>query len=167
MADEMTIKIPRTLTPSHLPPFRAVPWSDSTQLCPCCDGEAHVILGGIFAQNGIRAVYLVSWTRDRPQHVPHIDLILGPWGLDSQASARVLVTLAYRRKPQGGRFVQVDSEKRLANSPQYCGQALAAREAIPSPFSEELPLFIDAIWESGPFINEAIPSHTYSGQGQG
>lgn len=105
------------------------------------------MLGGIFAEHEVRAVYLVSWTRNRPQHVPHIDLILGPWGHDSQASARVLATLAYRPNPQGGGFVQIDSEQRLANNPIYCGRALAAKEAIPPPFADELPLFIQTIYD--------------------
>jgi hypothetical protein len=156
----MTIKISPLHTPSLLPPFEAVPWNDLATICPCCDGEAHLIFGGILAQNQIRAVYFVSWTRDRPQHVPHIDLILGPWGHDSQASARVLVTLAYRPHPQGGGFVQIDSEKRLANSPVYCGRALAATEAIPPPFALELPRLIEAICQSHPSINETLRSDT-------
>lgn len=158
----MTIKTPQLFVPSPLPTFVAVPWSDSAKICTCCDGEAHVILGGIFAHSEIRAVYLVSWTRGRPQHVPHIDLILGPWGQDSQAAARVLVTLAYDPKLQGGRFVQIDSEKRLANNPIYCGRALAAGEAIPAPFADDLPQFVDAIWESEPFVNETLPASTYN-----
>ena len=143
-----------------LPKFDAIPWSDSAQICPCCDGEAHVILGGIFAKDGIRAVYLVNWTRDRPQHTPHIDFILGPWGPGTPASARVLTTLAYRPEPQGGKFVQIDSARRLANSPTYCSRALAADEELPPPFAGELPLYVEAIWESEPFINEALPAST-------
>lgn len=119
-----------------------------------------MILGGIFAKDGIRAVYLVNWTRDRPQHTPHIDLILGPWGPGTPASARVLTTLAYRPEPQGGKFVQIDSARRLANSPTYCSRALAADEELPPPFAGELPLYVEAIWESEPFINEALPAST-------
>lgn len=164
----MNIKTPQVPVPPYSPSFEAVAWSDSARICPCCDGEAHVILGGIFSQNEVRAVYLLSWTRGRTQHAPHIDLILGPWGPGSQASARVLITLAYRPKPQGGKFIQIDSMTRLANSSIYCGHALGADEGLPPPFDGELPLCVEAIWESEPFVNESLPASSYScGRGQG
>lgn len=148
--------------------YEAVPWSDLSKICPCCDGDAHVIFGGIVAQNEIRAIYFVSRTRDRPGHVPHIDLILGPWCHHSQASARVLVTLAYRQKPKGGDFVRIDSGKRLANRPVYWGRALAAREAIPPPFEHELPVFIETICQSPTFIDDTLRSDIYkNGRGRG
>lgn len=125
-----------------------------------------MILGGIFTNNEIQGVYLVSWTQGRPQHAPHIDLILGPWGHESQASARVLITLAYRPQRQRGEFVQIDSVKRLGNDPLYCGRALAAGEAIPPPYADDLPLIVDAIWETEPFINDALASSAYH-RGQG
>lgn len=125
-----------------------------------------MILGGIFAQNEIQAVYLVSWTSGQTKHAPHIDLILGPWGAGSQAVARVLIALAYRAKPQGGEFVRIDSMRRLANSPTYCGRALGADEQLPPPFADELALCVDAIWGSDPFANKALPESRFnSGQG--
>lgn len=164
LAEDMNIKT----HPPPLPPLEAVFWSDAVRTCSCCDGETHVILGGIFAPTGIQAVYFVSWTRGRRQHAPHIDLILGLWGPGSHASDRVLVTLVYRPEPQGGKFVQIDSVGRLANSPIYCGRALAANEALPPPFAGQLSLYVDAIWESEPFVNQALPeSACGSGQGRG
>lgn len=143
----------RTLTPPP-PTFTAVPWSDQATLCACCDSETRVIYGGIFAYDLIRAVYFLSWTRDRPEYAPHIDLILGPWGPGSSASARVLISMACRAERQGGIFVQIDSTRRPANSPQYCGRALAADEALPPQFAGELPYYVDAIRKSEPFIHQ-------------
>jgi len=92
--------------------------------------------------------------------------LLGPWGAGSQAVARVLIALAYRAKPQGGEFVRIDSMRRLANSPTYCGRALGADEQLPPPFADELTLCVDAIRGSDPFANKALPESRFnSGQG--
>lgn len=134
--------------------FLVTPWSESEATCDCCGRKTKTIWGELCGGNNTLAVYYVSWTRNAPDHNPNIDLIVGAWGQDSDASKRLLVCLCYKPAREGGSFMVVDSGPRLANKRDVCGKGLRRAEVVGTPLADQIFSFVDAIWLMDPRLAE-------------
>lgn len=130
------------------------PLSQSEATCDCCGRTTKTVWGDLGIPNKTLAVYYVSWTRDAPDHTPNIDLILGPWGQDSDPSQRVLVSLLYKPGPDGGSFMVIDSDHRLLNKRDICSKGLRRVEVVGTPLADQIFAFVDAIWLLDPRVSE-------------
>lgn len=134
--------------------LKATPLHETSAACECCGKVSKTICGEVAIPNKTLAVYFVQWTLGSAEHAPNIDLVLGPWGADSDPGERVLISLAYDPGPDGGGFTIIDSETRPANSPKLCGKALKREDVIGTPFAQEAFQLVDAIWLDDPRVGE-------------
>lgn len=133
---------------------RANFWNESTGRCDCCGNQSKTIWGDLADSSGPKAVYFVQWTLDQPQHMPNIDLVLGPWGDGASPSDRVLVSLLYQPRPGGGSFMVVNGKGRRADDRSLCNRALERSEVVGTPLAEEVFSLIDSLWLTEPRIAE-------------
>ena len=134
--------------------LRARPLKETSAICECCGKVSKTICGDVSIRDKTLAIYYVQWTVGSIEHLPNIDLIMGPWGDGADPDERVLISLAYDHGPDGGGFTITDSEARPANSRQLCGRALKREEVIGTPFAQEAFQLVDAICLHDPRIEE-------------
>jgi hypothetical protein len=89
-----------------------------------------------------------------PEHDVNIDLVIGAWGEGAEPRNRILVSVLYRPSPEGGSFMVVDGESRLAGKSKICGRAMKRADVVGSPFSQEVFALLDGLWLSDPRIAE-------------
>lgn len=129
---------------------RANFWNASNGRCDCCGNESWTIWGDLADASGTKAAYFVEWTVDRPEHMPHVDLVVGPWGGGATAADRVLVALDYRPRPGGGAFMVVSGKGRRGDDRTLCARALEREEVIGTPLATEVFALVDALWLTEP-----------------
>ena len=134
--------------------LRATPLKETSAICECCGKASKIICGDVSIPDKTLAIYYIQWTVGSPEHLPNIDLVMGPWSEGADPDERVLISLAYDSGPDGGGFTIIDSETRPANSRQLCGRALKREEVIGTPFAQEAFQLVDAIWLGDPRIGE-------------
>ena len=133
---------------------RANFWNASTGHCNCCGTQSRTIWGDLADSSGTRAVYFVQWTVNEPGHMPHFDIVLGPWGEGTAPGDRVLVSLLYQPRPGGGSFMVASGKGRRADDRSLCGRALERADVIGTPLANEVFSLLDALWLSEPRIEE-------------
>jgi hypothetical protein len=136
------------------PQILATPWNESSGICDCCGRTSKTIWGNLSANDRTLAVYYVRWTVDAPEHNPSIDLLVGEWGDGANAQNRVLVSLLFQPSANGGAFMIVDGQGRLADSRDLCARALRRAEVVGTPLAQEVFGLVDAIWLTEPRIAE-------------
>jgi hypothetical protein len=141
----------------------ATPLEESSAHCACCGNMTRTIWGDLSTEDRAVAVYYVQWTPGSPQHDPNIDLVIGEWGTDAKPEDRVLVSLLYRSRPDGGVMV-IDGEGRPADQRSLCGQALKREEVIGTPLAANAFALFDAIWLQDPRIEELRESRDMNGR---
>jgi hypothetical protein len=110
---------------------------------------------GDISQNGATlAVYFVQWTVGAPDHKPNIDLVIGVWGEGTEAGNRFLVSLLYMPGGDGGSFMVIDGEDRLASKRSVCGRALRRAEVVGASLAVEVFALVDALWLTDPRMIE-------------
>jgi hypothetical protein len=100
------------------------------------------------------AVYFVQWTVGAAEHNPNIDILIGSWGEGSRPQDRVLVSLLFRPSSDGGSFMVIDAEGRLAKTRDLCEKALRRVEVVGTPLAQEVFALVDSIWVTEPRIVE-------------
>jgi hypothetical protein len=58
---------------------RANIWNESTEYCDCCGKQSKTIWEDLADASGWKSIYFVQWTIDEPQHMPSVDIVIGPW----------------------------------------------------------------------------------------
>ncbi|MGS5088588.1 hypothetical protein ACVC7V_19075 [Hydrogenophaga sp. A37] len=129
-------------------------WKDSQGTCDCCGQTSKTIWGDLSDDEGTQAIYYVQWTVGSPQHFPHIDLIMGPWGEGTQASQRQLVCLRFRPSPNGGSFMVVDAGDRHHTKAELCGRGLRRDEVVGTPLAPHVFQLVDTLWLTEPRIED-------------
>jgi hypothetical protein len=129
-------------------------WNESSGHCDCCGRQSKTIWGDLSDTAGTKAIYFVQWTVGGPEHLPNVDLVLGPWGEGSEPTDRMLVSLAYQPRQGGGSLMIVNGEGRRADDRRVCGRALVREEVIGLPLASEVFLLVDALWLTEPRISE-------------
>jgi hypothetical protein len=109
-------------------------------------------------------VYFVQWTVGAPEHLPNVDLVIGPWGGEARAEDRVLVSLVFQPSPDGGAFMLVDGEGRRADDRSLCKRALKRAEVVGTPLAAEAFRLVDAIWSTEPRIGEVKANQGFQGR---
>lgn len=132
---------------------RANFWNESTGNCDCCGNQSKTIWGDLSDASGTRAVYFVQWTVDQ-QHMPNIDLVIGPWGDGTTPTDRVLVSLQYQPRLGGGSFMIVHGQGRRADDRGLCDRALGRADVVGTPLAKDVFSLVDALWLTEPRINE-------------
>jgi hypothetical protein len=128
------------------PQIVATPWSESLGTCVCCGRTSKKIWGDLSANGSTLAVYFVQWTLSAPEHSPNIDVVIGTWGDDAQPQTRALVSLLFRPASNGGSFMVIDAQDRLASMQDLCGRAMRRVEVVSTPLAQEVFTLVDAIW---------------------
>jgi hypothetical protein len=139
---------------SHTVELTVTPWEERSGTCDCCGRTSKTIWGDVSAADHTLAVYYVHWTVGSADHNPNFDLILGSWGEGAGATSRILVSLEYQPRVQGGSFMVTDSEHRPANSPTLCGRALKRSDVVGTSLAKEVFELVDAVWLQDPRIKE-------------
>jgi hypothetical protein len=128
------------------PQIVATPWSESFGTCECCGRTSKKIWGDLSANDNTLAVYFVQWTSSAPEHNPNIDLVIGSWRDDAQPQNRALVSLLFRPSANGGSFMVIDGQDRLASMQDLCSRAMRRVEVVGTPLAQEVFAPVDAIW---------------------
>jgi hypothetical protein len=136
MPHEETLVVELTVTP----------WKETSGSCDCCGRTSKTVWGDVSAMDQTLAVYYVQWTVGSSDHNPNFDLIIGTWGEGADPSQRILVSLVYQPRHEGGSFMIIDSEDRPANSRSLCSRALKRADVIGTPLAKEVFQLVDAIW---------------------
>ena len=131
-------------------------WGEKGFDCECCGKVSKHVWGELSCADRVQAVYSLHWTVGAPDHLPNIDLILGPWGDGTKPSDRFLVAMTYRPQHGGGPVTIVDGDGRPANDSSICGKALARAEVIGRPIAEEVFELVDALWLTEPGVREML-----------
>jgi hypothetical protein len=134
----------------------ANPWKESVGTCDCCGRTSKTIWGDLSFADATVAMYYVQWTLGAPDHLPNVDIVMGPWGEGTDASGRVLASLHYRPSRDGGSFMVIDAQDRLARKQSICGRAMARAEIIGQPIAAEIFALVDRIWLMDPRIAEVV-----------
>lgn len=96
----------------------------------------------------------MQWTVDQPQHMPIIDIVLGPWGEGATPKDRMLVSLLYQPRPGGGSFMIGSGKGRRADSRTLCDRALERGEVVGTPAAKDAFSMVDSLWLTEPRIDE-------------
>lgn len=134
----------------HDHPIRTSFWNGTSGHCDCCGHASQTIWGGLAGDDGPLAAWFAGWTVGRPDHMPTIDLVLGPWGEGTRALDRVLVSLRYRPAQGGGALMVVDAAGGARDRRDLCGRALARNEVVGTPLAGQVFALIDALWLTEP-----------------
>jgi hypothetical protein len=129
-------------------------WNESNGTCDCCGGTSKTIRGDLSIDDHALAVYYVSWTTGAPEHKPRIDFVVGAWGEGTDPAQRVLISLLFRPASDGGSFMVVDADDKLATYRKVCGRAMRRAEVLGTPLGQEIFALVDALWASDPRIAE-------------
>lgn len=135
--------------------FVATPWKESAGTCACCGRKSKTIWGDVSRSGATLAVYFVQWTVGAPDHKPSIDLVIGPWGEGTKLDNRFLVSLLYKPGGDGGSFMVIDGEDRLASKRSVCGRAMRRAEVVGTALAGEVFALVDALWLTDPRMQEA------------
>ena len=133
---------------------RANFWNESTGYCDCCGKQSKTIWGGLGDSSGTKALYFVQWTVDQPQHMPNVDIVLGPWGEGIAPQDRMLVSLLYQPRLGGGSFMVASGKGRRADDRTICDRALERTDVIGTPLANEVFSLVDVLWLTEPRIEE-------------
>ena len=132
----------------------ATPWKESSGICECCGNTSKTIWGDVSSPEQTVAIYYVQWTVGSAEHLPNVDIVIGPWGEGTEPKQRILVSLLFQPGEDGGSFMVTDSEGRPANSSEICGRALKRAEIVGTPLAEEVFRLVDTIWLQDPRVVE-------------
>ena len=86
--------------------------------------------------------------------MPDFDIVLGPWGDGTAPNDRVLVSLLYQPRPDGGSFMVANAKGRRADDRSLCGRALERADVIGTPLANEVFSLVDSLWLTEPRIEE-------------
>jgi hypothetical protein len=148
----MSVEHPMPPEQSDRMQLTATPWKESSATCECCGKTSRTIWGDISTPEKALAIYYVQWTADSAKDLPHIDLIIGPWGEDADTRERILVSLTYQPTRNGGGFMVIDSTGRPADDRRVCGAALDRSAVLNTPLAPGVFQMVDAIWQQDPRI---------------
>lgn len=133
---------------------RANFWNESTGHCDCCGKQSRTIWGDLADSSGSKAVYFVHWTIDGPEHMPIVDMVIGPWGDGTSPTDRMLVSLLYQPRPGGGAFMVTNAKGRRAGDRSLCSRALDRENVVGTPLANEVFSLVDSLWLTEPRIEE-------------
>ena len=131
----------------------ATPWNESGGVCDCCGRTSRTVWGDLSNSEGALAIYYVSWTKDAPEHLPTVDLIIGSWGEGASPEHRILVSMLYRAGADGG-FMVVDADDSRANKPELVGRAMKRAEVVGTPLAKEAFALVEVVWAQDARIGE-------------
>jgi len=131
---------------------RANFWNESTGHCDCCGKQSKTIWGDLADSSGAKAVYFVQWTVDEPEHMPNVDIVIGPWGDETSPNDRVLVSLLYQPRPGGGSFMVANGKGRPADDRSICSRALERADVVGTPLANQVFSLVDSLWLTEPRI---------------
>ncbi len=132
----------------------ATPWKESAGTCACCGRMSKTVWGDISQNGATLAVYFVQWTVGAPDHKPNIDLVIGAWGEGTDVDNRFLVSLLYKTGGDGGSFMVIDGEDRLASKRSVCGRAMRRVQVVGTALAGEVFALVDALWLTDPRMQE-------------
>ncbi|GAA5165352.1 hypothetical protein [Viridibacterium curvum] len=129
-------------------------WDSSSSPCECCGQYSQQIWGDLSLGDTRLAAYFVHWTEGRPDHLPNLDLIIGPWGNANDSANRILVTLLFKPSANGGSFMVTDASSRAGLYGDLFGRAMLRAEVVGTPLASEVFALVDALWLTEPRIAE-------------
>jgi hypothetical protein len=100
-------------------------------------------------------MYYVQYTVGSAEHLPVIDVIVGPWGEGTSPDERVLVTLAYKPGPGGGLMV-IDGAGRPSDRRELCGRALARADVVGTPLAKDVFHMVDHVFLQDPRMHDVV-----------
>jgi hypothetical protein len=107
---------------------------------------SRTLCGSVYSGDDVCAHYFVSWTIGHVGDLgANIDLALGPWGKDSQASDRVAVSLLYRLFDSGPAVMVIDADERDIAKSEGVSRGLKRDEVIGRPLAKQMFAIFDAI----------------------
>jgi hypothetical protein len=134
--------------------LETTPAGESGGTCDCCGNTSKIIWGYVGTPQQTLAAYYVHWTVGSPNHYPNFDFVVGSWGEGAEPKQRILVSMLYQPRREGGSFMVVDSESRPANDPELCGRAMKRAEVIGTPLANEIFQLVDAVWLQDSRVSE-------------
>jgi len=130
--------------------LRVEPGDESYGSCACCGNDTRTIWGYIHAGARPIACYWVQWTKDKPEHLPNFDFLVGTWG-DDTVSDKKLISWIFNPALGGGSFMVIDSATRPAAKSPLCNAALSRDQVIgDGKVMDTATDLIDAVWLSDP-----------------
>ena len=119
------------------------PQGENCATCDCCGKASKTIWGYIHDLNGEIVLYYWHWTVGSPQHDAKIELIIGPWGEDTEPSNRSLATIVFYVSEEGPAFHVIDSENSMDD---LASHPLSREEIIATPLASYIFELIDFMW---------------------
>ena len=127
---------------------------ESGGTCDCCGNETRTVWGYIHAPEKPIAAYFVQWTRNKPEHSPNFDFIIGTWG-DESVIDKKLSSWILNANPGGGSFQAIDSADRSISDSELVNEALTRDQVVnDSELMEITTRLIDTVWFGDPRIEE-------------
>jgi hypothetical protein len=125
------------------------------KVCDCCGNETKTVWGYVYWHDVARAAYFVQWTRNKKEHYPHFDFLVGTWGDDTIRDKKLISFVYNATHETGGSFMVIDSADRPAARSDLCSVALKRGEVVNDhDLMGVATEMIDAVWLSDPRIEE-------------
>ena len=123
--------------------------------CDCCGNESKTVWGYIYNGNNALAAYFIQWTKNKKEHYPNFDFLLGTWGDDSINDKKLISFIYNATQGDNGSFMAIDGSERPASSSELCDVALSAQEVRNDKEIMNIAAeMIDAVWLGDPRIEE-------------
>jgi len=127
---------------------------ESGGYCDCCGNATRTIWGYVHEHDRTIAAYFIQWTRNRADHFPNFDFLIGTWG-DENLKDKVLVSWLFDPTRPGGSFMAIDSADRPAADSDLCNRTLTREQLIGDPdMLASAKTLIDAVWLGDPRLEE-------------
>jgi hypothetical protein len=117
-----------------------------TGRCACCGRVSRAAWGWVLRDGDAEACYFVHWTVGHVfDNGANIDLILGPWGDETQSSDRYAVSLECRILESGPSLRVIDAQNRPTAKSDLADRWLKRTDVIGGPIAAVTFAFCDAI----------------------
>jgi hypothetical protein len=134
--------------------FHVMTDGESAGQCDCCGNATRTVWGYVDEGDRTVAAYFVSWTRNKPDHYPSIDFLVGPWGSEFVRNKQLIAWL-YNPMMAGGSFMVVDSAARPAARSDLCAAALTRQDVLAdAALFQSCKQLLDAIWMQDERLDE-------------